>query len=286
MTATARQIVVDKDAFIGINLDALCKFAESHFLLLSDTLLYECATATRQVPKSLLRRYECIVKAGAHYCSMSRQFAEWEAWHCRPFPQILDSEDMTEGIRRGNTRISSLLASDALQQSRDGRAYAAHTMSAQFSAYLKSQLHTRVKDVRADINKIPNSPSERLRNWFGRIDAMDIHAMAVESFLAGWIRVKGEFCLSPTWMTWQHLRLVMASIYEHWYIRETGDPRDRYAEHDWQDAEYVLLLSRADAIITRDRRSTELAKAAFPEKDVFSGLEEVPDSYRCDWAGL
>jgi len=29
-----------------------------------------------------------------------------------------------------------------------------------------------------------------------------------------------------------------------------------------------------------------LTRAAFPEKDVFSSLEEVPESYRCDWAGL
>jgi hypothetical protein len=49
--------------------------------------------------------------------------------------------------------------------------------------------------------------------------------------------------------------------------------------------EYVLLLARADAIITRDKKLVEpLARAAFPEKDVFSSLEEVPDSYRCDWA--
>ncbi len=24
---------------------------------------------------------------------------------------------------------------------------------------------------------------------------------------------------------------------------------------------------------------------SFPEKDVFSSLKEVPDSYQCDWAG-
>jgi hypothetical protein len=26
-----------------------------------------------------------------------------------------------------------------------------------------------------------------------------------------------------------------------------------------------------------------LAHAAFPEKDVFSSLKDVPDEYRCDW---
>lgn len=51
--------------------------------------------------------------------------------------------------------------------------------------------------------------------------------------------------------------------------------------------EYVLLLSRADGITTCDKELVEpLARAAFPGKDVFSSLEEVPESYRCDWAGV
>jgi len=49
--------------------------------------------------------------------------------------------------------------------------------------------------------------------------------------------------------------------------------------------EYVASLSRADGLLTGDKKLVEpLVRAAFPEKDVFSSLE-VPDSYRCDWAG-
>lgn len=54
MTRRPRQIVIDKDAFIGINLDALCEFAKTYLLLLSDTLLYECATAEEQGPERRL----------------------------------------------------------------------------------------------------------------------------------------------------------------------------------------------------------------------------------------
>jgi hypothetical protein len=57
------------------------------------------------------------------------------------------------------------------------------------------------------------------------------------------------------------------------------------AEHDLYDVEYVMLLSRADAILTKDEKLVgPLARAAFPQKDMFSSLEEVPESYRCDWA--
>ncbi|MGE5295203.1 MAG: hypothetical protein ACM3VT_10280 [Solirubrobacterales bacterium] len=38
-----------------------------------------------------------------------------------------------------------------------------------------------------------------------------------------------------------------------------------------------------DALLSKDKGMGDLARAAFPEKDVFSSLEEVPESYRCDW---
>jgi hypothetical protein len=57
---TPRQIVVDKCAFEGINLDLLCEFARCHLLLVSDTLLYECGTSKRRKTKSLLDRYDTL----------------------------------------------------------------------------------------------------------------------------------------------------------------------------------------------------------------------------------
>jgi len=42
---------------------------------------------------------------------------------------------------------------------------------------------------------------------------------------------------------------------------------------------------RADGLLTRDKKLvTPLAQAAFPEKDVFFSLDEVPDEYLCNWS--
>jgi hypothetical protein len=60
-----------------------------------------------------------------------------------------------------------------------------------------------------------------------------------------------------------------------------GHPR---AQHDVLDVEYVVLLSHADGILTRDKKMVKpLARAAFPNKDVFSSPAEVPDEYLCHW---
>jgi hypothetical protein len=210
---------------------------------------------------------------------MSIHFVQWEAWHCIPYPEALTDARLTGRIRHGDALIKVILASDIPDHLHSLHMRKADTVFAKFSADLKSELDSRVEDIKAQVKRLPSPRPERLVNWFGHIDRMDIHAMAVESFPAGWIRVKGEFCLSPAWMTWQHLRLVMAFVYEYWYIRQTGSPRDKYAEHDLQDTEYVLLLSRADGIITKDLGLIELARAAFPDKRVFSSLDDVP----CDW---
>lgn len=59
MSTNPKQIVVDKDAFIGMGIDALCDFAADHLLLCCDTLLYECATTSEANPKRC-----CIVTNG------------------------------------------------------------------------------------------------------------------------------------------------------------------------------------------------------------------------------
>lgn len=61
---------------------------------------------------------------------------------------------------------------------------------------------------------------------------------------------------------------------------------NRDISSDFHDMEYVAYLSRADGILTGDTKLVQpLAEAAFPDKDIFSDPKEVPESYRCDWAG-
>ena len=62
------------------------------------------------------------------------------------------------------------------------------------------------------------------------------------------------------------------------------NPKLLQAEHDCQDIEYVTYLARADGLLTRDKRlAIPIANIAFPDKDVFSSLDEVSEEYICNW---
>jgi hypothetical protein len=117
---------------------------------------------------------------------------------------------------------------------------------------------------------------------FNRIDLTDLHQWGVDSVPQDWIKDETKFCLSAEWMSWQFLRLTDVIIQNYYYFRQMGGaPGDDRAEHDSQDMEYVLLLSRADGILTNDKSLIKpLAQAAFPDKQVFSSIDEIPDDYR------
>ena len=286
MLTKPRQIVIDKSAFQGIGLDSLCSFAKQHLLLVSDSLLYECATAEkneRQDPADLLAKYECLIKGGAYYCSMSRRFVEWECRHCQAYPWLLADLDETGGVRSGQTNLSSVLSSRIADQARDKRWVFAQKILLDFSGDVRQRMDAVDPCLGKELRSLPEDRFTRLSNILDKVSP-DFHDMATRSF-PQWIRDPSRFCLSAEWMTWHRIRLLVAVVVNYTYLRQTGGPPgNTVAEHDAQDVEYVLLLSRADAIITRDKRLVEpLAKAAFPEKDVFSSLKEVPESYRCDW---
>ncbi len=111
--------------------------------------------------------------------------------------------------------------------------------------------------------------------------------MCVDSLRGVSIKDNEKFCSSPEWISWQYFRLMDIIVQNYYYLRLTDAmPKEEIdrAEHDYQDMEYVLLLSRADAILTRDKKLVgPLARAAFPKKDVFSSLDEVPEDCICNW---
>jgi len=119
-----------------------------------------------------------------------------------------------------------------------------------------------------------------LQKIFEQIDKQNFHQIVVDTTRVDWIKDEANFCLSPNWMSWPHTRLIEVIIMYYDHLRRAGGaPGGERAEHDYQDMEYVLLLSRADGLLTGDKFIKALAKAAFPEKDVFKNLDEVPVDY-------
>jgi hypothetical protein len=284
MQVTPKQIIIDKDAFVGIKLRDLCTFAGDHILLLCDTLWYECATTDKQDPGNLTSKCKHLVEEGGYVCSGNHaQFLQWEGRHCSPYPHCLLDLDATMAVRNGEVRCDEMANSTAAGEALQSRHAIAARMLIEPSKELKAALGSERPDVVKVLRTHQGNRGERLKMFLQAVDKSDIQQTAIGLF-RGWIEDSGRFCTSPDWIAWQFVRIISAMQLEYHHIRQTGGPRDKYAEHDLQDIEYVLLLSRADALITQDKGLIELAYAAFPEKDVFSSLEEVPESYRCDWA--
>jgi len=278
MTPRPKQIVIDKDAFIGINLDALCEFAKGHALLLSATLLHECMTTDTAEPSQLIGRFKDLLAAGARVSPSIEEIVHQEAERLVPYGGIAVkpedcSIDFHRNVENAERRYSRLVG--RMQKT----AQRFHDMLAGTNPELLAEMRAcsgRKRDR-----------SDRVANWLNFIDSQDIHVCS-QIQLAGVTTARDKFCLSSDWVTWHLLRLCNVICMEQAFLAHHGGPTGAQClEHDLQDILYVVLLSRADGLLSRDKNLVlPLARAAFPEKDVFSSLEAVPESYRCDWAGL
>lgn len=285
MLTKPKQIVVDKEALVRINIDSLCDFAQNHLLLASDTLLYECATTSEQRRPDMISRYKKLIEAGSYYCSCSVKFIKNEGENCCPYCWFLPDLESTQQIRTREVRLKDALDPNMTVQTFQLLTKVSKAIFIDLSDKLKDRIDIENPGVGKEIKQLPMDGVERYLQLFERIDAHSLHQVCVDSVRDEWIKDKAKFCLSSEWMSWQHIRLMDAIVQNYYYLRQMGGgPGDTRAEHDYQDMEYVLLLSRADGILTKDEGCLCLAKAAFPEKDVFSSLDEVPEEYVCNWS--
>jgi len=284
MLTKPKQIILDKEALVGININDLCDFAQNHLVLGCDVLLYECATTSEAKRPDMLSRYKQLIKAGAYYCSCSITFIQSESKNCLPYPWFLPDLHATEQIRTGEARLEDLHNLTTYGKVSQQR-YKVAKSFLNVSDKLKNRIDIENPDVGKKTKQLPSDKFERFRILFEAIDSRNPHQTCIDSFPHYWIKDERKFCLSPEWMSWQLIRLTDAIVRDYYYLRQLGGgPGEKRAEHDYQDMEYVILLSRADCILTRDEKLVKpLAKAAFPDKDVFSSLEEVPEDYICNW---
>lgn len=213
-------------------------------------------------------------------------YTQSEGKHGRPYPFFLPDLDATKQIRTGEARLKDALDSPMAGEVSQSRHKVSKAVLVDLSAKLKKRIDKERPDVGKKIQDLTSDRFNRFRILLESIDARDLHQMCVDSFHHDWIKNEKKFCLSPEWIGWQLIRLTDVIVQDYYYLRQLGGgPGDERAEHDYQDMEYVILLSRADCLLTRDEKLVKpLARAAFPDKDVFSSLDEVPKGYVCNWA--
>lgn len=283
MKTLPKQIVIDKDVFQGTHQDDLCRFAKNHFLILPDGLMYECITNTDK-KDILLHRFEQVMLAGAYICPSIKTIVFKEAQNLSPYMYLADLT-MTKDLRRTIQQHKSYFDPHYIQN-----IYSKHCESAKILLETVPKTAERIisqeHEILENAKKYQGNKSERFRLWVKTVTSKDIHKLAIEKY--GNLTDSSEkFCLSEKWIAWHYFCFVCVVSLEYTYLKTVNGtiPTLIEAEHDCQDIEYVTYLSRVDGLLTKDKRLViPVAKAAFPNKDVFSSLDEVPDKYECCWS--
>jgi len=283
MKLVQKQLVIDKDVFQGTRRATLCQFVKNHFLVLPEVLSYECLTDPEN--KSVLkRRFEQVMSAGAYICPSAKRIVFREGRELSPC-QFLPDLKMTTDIRGAIRKKRDFFDSHLLHKTYEERCKSASILiDSAPKTVEKIAAHDPGVLVRA--KKYQASRSKRFALWVETVTKENIHDLVIEK-LGYSTQSPGKFCLSNEWATWYYCSLLCVIYLEYTFLRTVQDEAPDWikAEHDCQDIEYVTYLLLADGLLTRDKKLIiPVAKAAFPEKDVFSSLDEVPKEYMCNWS--
>lgn len=278
-----KQLILDKNVFRATSTSKLQEFVQDHFLILPDVLYYECVTANEK-REELLDRFKEVILAGGCICPSRNVIIQKEAKDLSTYGPLADLEALPTVRKtfRENSRPYDSKQVETTYKNELEMAQMIIDLADGFTEKLASQQPELLVEIRQCDNSRAGRP-ERLVKRAIFIDSQDIHN-ASKKLLKGITNHPEKFCLSDEWMSWHFLRLILILSMERTFLKHKGDTSDLIPiEQDLQDITYVLLLSRADGLLTRDAGCSCLAKAAFPEKDVFSDLDEVPDEYLCNW---
>lgn len=272
---TAQNFIIDKSFFIGTNKEELCEFVKSHTVVLLETLFYECYTSHDLSDKNLLKRLDQLVKSGAYVSYQLMQIIRDEGQALHPCTSIIDN-GWTERLRLKPLRKEEAITKEEIaERKRDRRkmALCIKRLASTISQKLKSDNPDYLKEIRGH----QMSRKERFRRWIEMSDKNDIHDLAAKSFRKYVIAPK-KYCLSTEWLSWHYMRLLYVMALEYSYLEiASGCPNDEKAENDAMDIEYIAFLAKADTLLMRDAKHQDLARVTFPNKKVYSTIQEIRD---------
>jgi len=273
-------LILDKSVFQGTERSELVRFVKCHRVILPYTLYVECAISQKddppkdsKDPKLLVQRVLDVMKNGAYAGKSPAKIVEEERSKKAAIESLIDMEitqTMREGIIDENPDFEKI---------REGcdKAFAPiiKFVGEWMDKYYKNMVEKGFeKDFREEVDE--NDLAGRLTRWLQPIDG---NQSAISDHLLG----NGGNAMKADRWEWQLLRLCLAWGTELASKRnKSGSSFDNYNEmsNDIYDIYYVAHLSQADGLIVRDKRLGEpLAKAAFPSKDVFGSINDVPYRY-------
>ena len=281
----SKLLVIDKCAFQGIQEPLLIEFVNNYNVVLPYVLGIECLMSENKQtakqgkdPIGLLHRVDDVVKAGAYFGRSSRSILQEEKKSRRSVGSLID-EDVTQRIREGRLILTKDLVEHEARICRQTFQPLCDFLSQLALTYLTN---IQKKDLHSDFQKEIQGTCtvDRFRKW------LQVAQQMKTAILDYWIPDMVSDIMDE-WYTWQVIRLWWAWTIE-WAGKRAHIPQRIHTfdvSNDLYDMEYVAYLSRAEGLLTHDERLVvPLAQAAFPDKDVFSSLDEVPEEYLCHWS--
>jgi hypothetical protein len=153
------------------------------------------------------------------------------------------------------------------------------------SESMRNQILSERPELLKEANKWQGNNGKLFKLFAEDNKNVDLHQWA-QIHLKGFTHCPQRFCLSESWVSWNYLKV--SAIIACSYFKKHKDPStvqqlDK-VERDLQDIKYVTLLSRADGLLSNDKSIVlPLARAVFPQKNIFCDIDEVSNAYICNW---
>jgi hypothetical protein len=263
----SKLLVVDKSVFHAFHHydEKLCAFIESYDIVLPDSLVVECLISKNgdpsKNPAELLKDVDRSIKAGAKLGYSSLKLFQTEKQTLCPVKSVVN-ENNTRLFRNGTPNTET----DFVKQEAE---YCHKTFEPNIKSLLEIArvLHKNLckRDKLADGLRKEKDRMRRFENW---IQATD---QKMKDIINHMFSEKIRAHVDKNWFTWQMTRLYFAYCLDLMFKKNmAGYCEKKDISNDFYDIEPVLYLCRANGLLTNDQKlQVPLAKAAFPEKDVF-----------------
>ncbi|MGB2807011.1 MAG: hypothetical protein WBC22_04695 [Sedimentisphaerales bacterium] len=272
-------LILDKSVFQGVACSELVRFVKCHHIILPHALCVECAISHKgnpskdsKDPMRLVQKLLDVVKNGAYVGKAPGKIVEEERSINAAIETLVDMEEsqtMGEGILDEESDLEKV-------REECYKAFKPITDSVERWA---DQYHKNIrkrkleKAFREEVDE--DDLVGRLGKWLQSIDG-------AKDDLSNQLLGNGSNSMSADRWEWQMLRLSRAWGIELASKRNKSGPSfENYdISNDIFDIFYVSHLAQADGLVAGDKRLVlPLAMAAFPSKDVFGSINDVPYRY-------
>jgi hypothetical protein len=277
-------LVMDKSIFHGTSTGRLIKFVKVYQVVLPNTLGVECIISDDENgkrplknPCELLEKLCILIKRGAYSGRSMGSMINRERETQKPNDCIIDYQS-TDLTRKANINFDTLLIKNEAEKAK--KAFRPMIDFCKTIAIAHYENLVKKNMQKSFIEECEQSnPEKRLKRWIQAADKLREQILNRQlASLSFYITEKND-----KWLNWQLLRIYLAWAIE-WASKrnQSGPSYSGDIENDFYDMEYIAYLNNADGILSNDGNLVlPLSKAAFPEKDVFSSIDEVTEDYRC-----